>query len=346
MSVKDKLQIILITYNRAKHVQKTLEQTFYDGSPILDYDFMVLDNNSTDNTQEVVRDWQKKFPNIKYSKNKYNIGLSGNIAKAMEIAEKEYLWTISDDDKLDFSNWGEVEKAIANGEELIFVARYSLPDEHKNDPDWWLLQATFIPGYIIKTSLFNDDTIKNAFDNIYTLFPHLCPILKFVNDGKKAYVLSKYVVDAGALHGLCADDLSYTRGSDLNNTYIRTKCMSWIVGYANIVSILKDTDLKNRAINSAISSIHKGRDNFIRDVIYWYGTRELSFMLLDTYIQLDSDLQKKIDKLLNWNLLIKKSCFYGKSRYLFYRMLANFTFGNLRKYCLLQKKIAKMRLER
>ena len=305
MSIKDKLQIILITYNRAEHVQKTFEQMFFENSPIADFDFTVIDNNSTDNTKEIVNKWQTKFPNIKYIKNKYNIGLSGNIVKAMEVAEKEYLWTISDDDKIDLSNWNELESAVNNGEELIFVARYCLTDEHKFEPAYWLLQATFIPGFIIKTSLFDDDTIKNAFDNIYTLFPHLCPILKFINENKKPYVLSKYLVDAGARHNLCAKDWSYIRGSNPENIYDRTKYMSWIVGYANIISILKDEKIKEKVMKCAIKVIHSGEDKFVSDIKNQYYNEKLSFMLLDTYLQLYPSMQKKLNKIINWNWLIK-----------------------------------------
>ena len=305
MSIKDKLQIILITYNRAKHVQKTLEQIFYEGSPVLDCEFVVQDNNSTDNTREIVEEWQRKFPNIKYVKNRYNIGLSGNIAKAMEVADKAYLWTISDDDKIDLSNWGELETAINNGEELIFVARYCLDENNKDKPAYWLLQATFIPGFIIKTSLFDDDTIKNAFDNIYTLFPHLCPILKFINDNKKPYILSKYIVDAGANHNLCAKDWSYIRGSNPENIYDRTKYMSWIVGYANIISIIKNEELKYDVMKCALQLIHNCEAKFITDIKNLYYNEKLSFMLLDVYLQLYPSLQKKINKFINWNWLIK-----------------------------------------
>ena len=89
MSIKDKLQIILITYNRAGHVENTFKQILDEKSPVKDYNILVLDNNSTDTTRNVVEEWQKKYPNLKYQKNKYNIGISGNIAKAMEIADRK-----------------------------------------------------------------------------------------------------------------------------------------------------------------------------------------------------------------------------------------------------------------
>ena len=102
MTLNEKLEIILITYNRAEFVKRTFEQFFYEGSPVADIDFIVQDNNSDDNTKEVVKEYAKIHPNIKYTKNRYNLGLSGTIARAMEVASKDYVWIIGDDDKYDF----------------------------------------------------------------------------------------------------------------------------------------------------------------------------------------------------------------------------------------------------
>ncbi|MDR1123783.1 MAG: glycosyltransferase, partial [Elusimicrobiota bacterium] len=177
MKIKDKLQIILITYNRKKYVERTFNQLFAGDSPIKDYDILVLDNNSDDGTAEYVQKVMIERKNLKYHKNKYNLGLSGNIAKALETANKEYLWIICDDDLYDWNNWSEVESAINKGEELLCVARYILPNDKKDDPAYQLFQMTFLPASIFKTDLLNDTVMMNTFSNIYTLFPHLCPII-------------------------------------------------------------------------------------------------------------------------------------------------------------------------
>lgn len=90
------LEPVLITYNRASCLRKSLEAFFNTG--LSGMRLHVLDNASTDNTSEVVSEFQKKWPNLKYHKNKYNIGGNGNILRAIEITDSEYCWIIGDDD--------------------------------------------------------------------------------------------------------------------------------------------------------------------------------------------------------------------------------------------------------
>ncbi|MFM7389616.1 MAG: glycosyltransferase, partial [Vampirovibrionales bacterium] len=47
------LQLILITYNRANHVERTFQQLLAEGSPVRNLPLLVLDNNSTDATADV-----------------------------------------------------------------------------------------------------------------------------------------------------------------------------------------------------------------------------------------------------------------------------------------------------
>jgi len=280
LSIKDKLQIILITYNRLKHVMRTFEQLFAENSSIKDYDILVLDNNSTDGTGEFVKDFIATHPNVRYQKNKYNIGISANIAKAMEIAEKEYVWIICDDDKYDFSNWAEVETAISKGENLICVARFALTEENKNDVAQQVLQATFLPAMIFKTSTFTDTVIRNAFDNIFAVFPHLCPFLSLINQGKPIYIIDKPIVD----NGRDVDaDCSFTRGQNPEQLYHRTITMTWIVGYVNTCSIIKDVKLKQRMFSCGVDRIHGGFSNFCDYVLTIYSAKENRMHLVDLF---------------------------------------------------------------
>lgn len=282
MSVKDKLQIILITYNRSEHVEKTLRYFLNENSPLKDYDFLVLDNNSSDNTYDVIKKWQENFSNIKYQKNNYNLGISGNIAKAMEVANKDYVWIIGDDDNYDFTSWQEVETAINNDEKVIVVARYTLPDSKKNNYAEQLLQLTFITGGIYKTSIFTDTTMRNAFDNIYTLFPHLVPVMDLVNAHEKLYVVDKAISDNGT--DIEKTDCSYTRGATSEKLYPRSRKMSWIVGYANICSIIKDKKLRQNIFTAGVKSIHGNYRKMFRFLFDNYNTKDDLMQLIDIYM--------------------------------------------------------------
>ena len=47
----EKMEIIIPTWNRAKYLDRTLSQ--FANSPFREYKITILNNNSTDNTQEV-----------------------------------------------------------------------------------------------------------------------------------------------------------------------------------------------------------------------------------------------------------------------------------------------------
>ncbi len=99
MALKDKLQIILITYNRENALSRTLKCLLDHKSPVREVSIHVIDNKSSDSTKTVVEEFAAKHANLHYICNKYNVGLGGNLIKAMEIASKPYFWILCDDDK-------------------------------------------------------------------------------------------------------------------------------------------------------------------------------------------------------------------------------------------------------
>ena len=61
-----------------------INQTFSD------IEIICIDNNSTDKTEDVVRRFQAKHPNVSYIKNNKNVGANANITKAFEYNKKEF----------------------------------------------------------------------------------------------------------------------------------------------------------------------------------------------------------------------------------------------------------------
>src|SRR6202012_3665172 len=58
----------------------------------------VSDNSSTDDTESVMRDLQKKHPTVFYKRNSTNIGIDDNLVSLMKWAEGDYVWFMGDDD--------------------------------------------------------------------------------------------------------------------------------------------------------------------------------------------------------------------------------------------------------
>ena len=64
------------TYNRNEGIRKTLESIWSQHYPNLE--IIISDNNSTDNTQEIIEGIARNHPDIKYWRQETNIGMAGN----------------------------------------------------------------------------------------------------------------------------------------------------------------------------------------------------------------------------------------------------------------------------
>lgn len=302
--LKDLLEIIIITYNREKYIERTLAQLFADDSPIKNFDITIFDNKSTDRTPVIIAEYQKKFPNLSHIVNNRNIGGNANIAKAFAEAKKDYLWILCDDDYYDWSSWNEVENAIRSGTDLICVSRYLCEGEQKrySRPDL-LVQMTFVPASIYKTSNFTDVTMRNIYDALSLMFAQVIPVAEILEDtSKKLYVVEKQIVE----NGLCIDDVSaekdlrtsYVRGTDKKQLLPQTQFMSWLLGFSTVIGILKDRKLASDALKCAINfpDICYSADSFASWISLHYNEPEKLRYFLEIYFASDAQMREELER--------------------------------------------------
>ncbi|HBY58158.1 MAG TPA: hypothetical protein DEG96_09960 [Candidatus Atribacteria bacterium] len=102
-----KISICIPTYNRAKFIREAidsvLKQTFRD------FELIVVDNCSTDNTQEIVKAFDDG--RLRYVCNERNLGVIGNYNKCISLARGDYICIIHSDDML-LPRFLEVQSAI------------------------------------------------------------------------------------------------------------------------------------------------------------------------------------------------------------------------------------------
>jgi len=91
------VSVIIPTYNRAhligRAIQSVLNQTFQD------FEIIIIDDSSTDNTDDIIKEFQKKDERIKYIKHNKNKGGSAARNTGIKIAKGEYIAFLDSDDE-------------------------------------------------------------------------------------------------------------------------------------------------------------------------------------------------------------------------------------------------------
>jgi len=92
------LSICIATRNRGAFIGATLESIVRQATDQVE--IVIVDGASTDNTEEVVRRYQERFPRLHYSRVETNTGVDRDFARAVDSAQGDYCWLFSDDDLL------------------------------------------------------------------------------------------------------------------------------------------------------------------------------------------------------------------------------------------------------
>lgn len=96
MTLETKVTIAIPTYNRSELLKTSLKSALAQDYP--DFQVLVLDNASTDDTEAVVRSFADS--RITYIRNETNIGMFRNWMRTVEMNSSPYLSILSDDDIL------------------------------------------------------------------------------------------------------------------------------------------------------------------------------------------------------------------------------------------------------
>jgi len=91
------LSIIIPTYNSDKTIRAALESVYMQ--EYQDYDVLIIDNNSSDNTVEIFKEYSLKYKNIQWYSEKDN-GPYDAMNKGIKLAKGEWVYFLGSDDTL------------------------------------------------------------------------------------------------------------------------------------------------------------------------------------------------------------------------------------------------------
>jgi glycosyltransferase involved in cell wall biosynthesis len=215
-SIANKLELFVFTYNRAKSLERLLNA--FASSPFRKCRFTILDNCSTDNTPEVFTSMAGKFRDLRYIRHKKNIGGLANYLRAIELAELEYCWVMTDDDEFTFDCADVVERLAAGAVDVISVGLqgHKTPGGFSGTARDLAVDAPFffehslVSTLIFRTRLYAPEIIRAAYDNIFTMFPHFPFLASLVARNVRIYTCERKMIDAGVNIGYSG--FAYLRG--------------------------------------------------------------------------------------------------------------------------------------
>ncbi|MDO8743439.1 MAG: glycosyltransferase family 2 protein [Candidatus Azambacteria bacterium] len=95
------VSIIIPAYNEEKNLAQTIKFSLdrLNENSISDFEILIFDDNSIDNTGKIADELADKHPQIKVNHNPRNMNLGYNITKGFQLATKEYAGFIPGDNE-------------------------------------------------------------------------------------------------------------------------------------------------------------------------------------------------------------------------------------------------------
>jgi hypothetical protein len=145
-----KLSVILPNFNHAAFLPRCIEAVL--DQSYTDLELVVIDDASTDNSREVIADYARRDPRVKFHVNPENRGVIATLNRALDLARGEYVFGAASDD---YVLPGYFEKAMAlfaaHPEAGIALGQVECVDDDGRvrlvAPGPWAEEACYLPPH-------------------------------------------------------------------------------------------------------------------------------------------------------------------------------------------------------
>lgn len=277
-----KLSLCIPTYNRGRFISKTIKSIIDQATD--EVEIVVSDNASEDDTSEVVENFRKNFPRIKYFCWDQNMGADRNFLKVVELARGEYCWFLGSDDRIELGAIEYVLNALNNNQSLSGISvnfqAYDKDLDHvipsgplgdgslkrdllfqESDTAFSVLGAYFgyLSGQIVQRSIWLEIVRKND-------------VSKFMNAYVHVYIIGKMLI------------------SHPKWLYLHRECVGWRSGND---SFLKNGRLKRLSLDIfgyeiIVRSLFGGKSTTYNAVLKTVATTHVRYAILGAKIHNES----------------------------------------------------------
>jgi glycosyltransferase involved in cell wall biosynthesis len=123
-----KLSIIIPVFNVEKYIGKCLESVFIQDVSSHEYEVIVIDDGTPDNSMGIVENFGTKYSNLKIIKQS-NQGLSAARNAGLNIARGEYIWFVDSDDWIEKNCLKEIFYYLNTYQSEVFVTPLKSTEE-------------------------------------------------------------------------------------------------------------------------------------------------------------------------------------------------------------------------
>lgn len=124
------LSVIVPAYNEKHNIAQAIEEinSFLEIHK-LGYEIIVIDDGSTDATQEAIEDLKKKFSNLSYIRHEENLGIGRSIKSGIAACRNEYILIFDADGQYDIRDLEAFFPHMNNGRDMVTGIRAKRSDK-------------------------------------------------------------------------------------------------------------------------------------------------------------------------------------------------------------------------
>lgn len=159
--MKFPLSICIPIYNFATFLPETLDSIVRQAR-FSEVEILILDGASTDNTPQLVKRYQRYFPNIRYVQLPERGGIDRDMAKAVTYSSGAYCWLFSGDDLMLPDALAKALKYIESGYDLYLTRHMEWVDDRSVWVAWPTLSVTDEPVFQLSNQAEREDYFSRA----------------------------------------------------------------------------------------------------------------------------------------------------------------------------------------
>lgn len=123
------LTVAIPTLNGASYIRETLTSVISQLNDNLEVEIVIMENNSSDQTSEICREFEARYPFIRAVHARATVPFDQNVARAVHESSGTYVWLLADDDVLVPGALEKVLQSLKDLDPAVLLVNFEKVDE-------------------------------------------------------------------------------------------------------------------------------------------------------------------------------------------------------------------------